>query len=61
MYPLYVLAVTKGMRSGEILGLQWQDVDLEAGTLQVRRTVFNGAGNMPKTSRSNRGITNYPR
>ncbi len=55
-YPLYVLAVTTGMRSGEILGLQWQDVDLDAGTVQVRRTVFNGVVSTPKTSRSNRGI-----
>jgi integrase len=54
-YALYVLAVTTGMRSGEILGLQWQDVDLDAGTWQVRRTVFNGAISTPKTSRSNRG------
>jgi integrase len=44
------------MRSGEILGLQWRDVNLDAGTLQVRRTVFNGTVNTPKTSRSNRGI-----
>jgi integrase len=55
-YALYVLAVTTGMRSGEILGLQWRDVDLDAGMLQVRRTVFNGAVNTPKTTRSNRGI-----
>jgi len=55
-YPLYVLAVTTGMRSGEILGLQWRDVDLDAGRLQVRRTVFNGAVSTPKTARSNRGM-----
>jgi integrase len=55
-YPLYVLAVTTGMRSGEILGLQWRDIDLDAGALQVRRTVFNGTASTPKTSRSNRGI-----
>jgi integrase len=51
-----VLAVTTGMRSGEILGLQWRDVDLDVGTLQVRRTVFNGTVSSPKTARSNRGI-----
>ena len=56
LYALYVLAVATGMRSGEILGLQWRDVDLEARTLQVRRTVFNGAVGTPKTARSNRGI-----
>jgi integrase len=55
-YALYVLAVTTGMRSGEILGLQWRDVDLDVGTLQVRRTVFNGTVSSPKTARSNRGI-----
>jgi len=53
---LYVLAVTTGMRSGELLGLQWRDVDLEAGVLQVRRTVFNGEVSAPKTGRSNRSI-----
>jgi integrase len=37
---LYVLAVTAGSRIGELLGLRWQDVDLEAtgATLRVRRT-----------------------
>jgi integrase len=36
---LYVLAVTAGLREGELLGLKWEDVDLEAGTLSVRRTL----------------------
>jgi integrase len=36
---LYVLAVHRGLRQGELLGLKWDDVDLEAGTLQVRRTL----------------------
>ncbi len=36
---LYVLAVHRGLRQGELLGLRWEDVDLEAGTLQVRRTL----------------------
>ena len=53
---LYILAVTTGLRSGELLGLQWRDVDLEARVLQVRRTVFNGEVNAPKTARSNRSI-----
>jgi integrase len=34
---LYVIAVTCGLRQGELLGLRWEDVDLEAGTLKVRR------------------------
>jgi integrase len=37
---LYVLAVTAGLRIGELLALRWKDVDLEAGgaTLRVQRT-----------------------
>jgi integrase len=50
---LYVLAVTTGMRQGELLGLKWQDVELEAGTLGVRRTLTRRGGKMalgePKT------------
>src|SRR5215217_1874317 len=36
---LYVLAVHRGLRQGELLGLRWEDVDLEAGILRVRRTL----------------------
>jgi integrase len=41
---LYVVAVTTGMRRGELQGLKWEDVDLEAGTLQVRRTLSEPKG-----------------
>jgi len=36
---LFVLAVHTGMRQGELLGLHWEDVDLEAGALRVRRAL----------------------
>jgi integrase len=52
----YVLAVTTGMRNGELPGLQWRDVDLGAGTLRVRRSVFNGVVSPPKTAAGNRTI-----
>ena len=51
---LYVLAITTGMCSGELLGLKWEDVDLEAGMVRVRRTVFNGRVEAPKTPKSRR-------
>ena len=36
---LYVLAVTAGLRVGELLGLKWEDLDLgEASVLRIRRT-----------------------
>ncbi len=34
---LYVLAIHTGLRQGELLGLKWDDVDLDRGTLQVLR------------------------
>ncbi len=38
---LYVVALHTGLREGEMLGLRWDDLDLEATTptLQVRRTL----------------------
>ena len=57
---LYVLAVTTGLRQGELLGLKWDDVDLELGTLQVRRTLTTAKGgpvlSAPKTKGSRRTV-----
>jgi integrase len=39
LYLPIILAVFTGMRRGEILALRWQDIELDAGYLQVRRTV----------------------
>jgi integrase len=36
--PWLVLAMT-GMRRGELLALRWRDIDLDAGTIAVRRSV----------------------
>jgi integrase len=33
---LFVLALVTGLREGELLGLRWWDVDLDAGTVTVR-------------------------
>lgn len=33
--PLYAFAIGTGLRQGEILGLRWTDVDLDARTLRV--------------------------
>jgi integrase len=36
---LYIVALTAGLREGELLGLKWEDVDLGGGKLSVRRTL----------------------
>ncbi|NYI05560.1 tyrosine-type recombinase/integrase [Allostreptomyces psammosilenae] len=33
----WVIALALGLRQGEVLGLQWSDVDFEAGVIRVRR------------------------
>ena len=60
-HALYVLALSTGMRQGELLGLQWRDIDLEAGRVSVRRAVQRqkGVGLVfvtPKTARSRRSV-----
>jgi integrase len=49
------------MRQGELLGLKWEDVDLEGGTVQVRRTLSTATGGgfrfgPPKTAKSRRSV-----
>ena len=36
-YALYYLAVTTGLRQGELLGLKWADFDWENKRFQVQR------------------------
>ncbi|GER88984.1 hypothetical protein KDW_31460 [Dictyobacter vulcani] len=36
---LYVLAITTGMRQGELLALTWDDIDFTTGKLQARRSL----------------------
>lgn len=53
---LYVLAVTTGIRQGELLGLKWEDVDLEEGVLRIRRTLWKGRTSSPKTANAIRSV-----
>ncbi|HEY7347372.1 MAG TPA: site-specific integrase [Ktedonobacterales bacterium] len=57
---LYVLEIYTGMREGELLALQWPEVDLKAGTLKVTATLSYIHGEFlftpPKTRRSRRTI-----
>src|SRR5205823_10129628 len=38
----YVVALATGLRRGELLGLQWADVDLEQAELRVRKQSQHG-------------------
>ena len=41
LYPLYLLAATTGMRRGEIAGLPWHNVDLEAARLTINQQIVS--------------------
>ncbi len=61
MEALFVLALTTGMRRGEILALKWQDIDFVQNTLQVRRIFTRSKGQRyvlaePKTDKSRRSL-----
>ena len=56
--PLVLTALGTGLREGELLGLRWQDVDLDAGTLAVRHTLQRVTRTLaePKTDRARRVV-----
>jgi integrase len=62
---LYVLAITTGLRRGELLGLRWDDADLEQGTLRVGRSLVREGGRYTlgetKTKRGRRRVNLTPR
>ena len=49
-----------GLRVSEILGLRWEDVDLESGKLQIRRSVVNGHVEHTKTDASEDELPLHP-
>ena len=59
-YEFFLLELTTGMRRGEILGLQWKDVNFATGELHIKRQVVKkGAQTQitkPKTKSSIRTI-----
>ena len=63
--PIFAAVITfmaTGLRRGELMGLQWGDVNFDTGRLEVRRAVEKTKAHglqlkPPKTKRGRRGIT----
>lgn len=59
-YPLFMLDIATGMRRGELLGLQWDDLNEKTGELHIQRQVSKAKGKLiiskPKTKMSIRTI-----
>ena len=54
------MRVLTGMRRGELLGVQWEDVDLEGHRIFVRRALWRAKFVTPKSRRSRRTIDLAP-
>lgn len=63
-YPLFFTAIATSMRQGELFGLTWDNVYLDAGYLRVTRQLVNGHDGLelgePKTPASKRRIDLSP-
>lgn len=46
LYALYVVAATLGLRRGELLGLRWADIDVDARTVDIAQTVQRVRGEL---------------
>jgi len=59
-YPLLFLALNTGMRRGELLGLQWKDIDMDKKRLEINRQLARTDKGLifkkPKTKTSQRTI-----
>jgi integrase len=60
LYALYYLALSTGMRQGELLGLRWCDIDFVQRFVSVQHTMQESGGTLklapPKTASSRRRI-----
>ncbi len=61
IYPIMVTALGTGARRGELLGLRWQDVDLDRGEVRIERSIEQTKKAIrikaPKTRRGRRAIS----
>lgn len=54
LHPLFMAALRTGMRQGELIGLQWVDVDWNGKFIEVRRANYNGHISSPKNGKPRR-------
>jgi integrase len=50
----YVTLALTGIRTGEALGLKWADIDFASRELHIRRKIYRGKEDTPKTAASKR-------
>jgi len=60
LYAAFVVLIFYGLRRGEAIGLRWEDIDFDAGTIRIRQQVQRIRGQLlvapVKTRASQRGL-----
>ena len=59
-YALFLTAVMTGMRRGELLALQWGDIDWNSDQISIRRSIYKGEFVNPKSKNAIRRIVISP-
>lgn len=63
-YELFLLELATGLRRGEVLALQWDDLDFKTGALHIQRQVYRASGELvvsaPQTKAALRTIVLPP-
>jgi integrase len=60
LFPAFAVLIATGLTRGELVGLRWADIDLDSGTINVRRMVTMIRGTRTEsepTSASRRSVT----
>ncbi len=61
LYPIVALAIGTGARRGEIAALRWSDIDLDAATVRIERSLEQVKGSVrvksPKTAAGRRTVS----
>jgi integrase len=61
MKSAVTLLVMTGLRIGELLALRWKSLDLGVQALRITETVYDGHFDTPKSKRSVRCHSNWPK
>jgi integrase len=58
--PVIVVAINTGMRRGELLGLQWEQVDLQSRTITVKQSKSGRVRHVPLNKTAQQALSELP-
>jgi integrase len=53
-YPVFLCDIHTGLRTGELVGLDWGDLDFNGKFMTIRRSIDEGTINLPKNGKARR-------